>query len=217
MYNWNLYDDADRWRYCSSWEKSPQAFRVPVMCKLAYSICTELLGLLPKPLYCSHLHIVIQMWMPLRAFFKDPKSWKSHGDKSGMCVGYLSSSHCVAFSWTWTLYATWECATLCSRMLLLLSLPWHFVHLDMWIFKCLTVMFCIDYVVTWFEVQKWGGGGNFMLLWSCLDGFTNGTPSLFKLGCDVVGTSYLFILLYCSAEVSVGVFTASDMQLWPLY
>jgi hypothetical protein len=56
------------------------------------------------------LHFVI--WcecMVFEGFFKHTKIWKSHRNKARLYAGFMNSSHCVAFSWSCTLWAT------CSR------------------------------------------------------------------------------------------------------
>jgi hypothetical protein len=47
---------------------------IPLMCESLLSVCKEFLGQLPKPLYYSHLHIVIDVYVQLlRAFLVGPK------------------------------------------------------------------------------------------------------------------------------------------------
>ena len=58
------------------------------------------------------------MWMPLRTFIKVRKTWKPHADKSGLYAVCLSATHPVTFIWTWTLWATWECALSCSWIII---------------------------------------------------------------------------------------------------
>ena len=48
-------------------------------------------------------------------------------------------------------------------------------------------------------------------LWSCSDGFTT-WYAFYKLHCNVVHTSYSSSQLYCSAQVSVTVFTTSSIE-----
>jgi hypothetical protein len=49
--------------------------RNPIEHKSEYPICKDVLGLLPKPLYLSLLHIVVNMnVLPLRASFNGPKA-----------------------------------------------------------------------------------------------------------------------------------------------
>ena len=55
-------------------------------------------------------------------------------------------------------------------------------------------------------VRNW-----FTTLWSCLDGFTT-WYAFYKLHCNVVHTTYSSSQLYCSAQVSVTVFTSSNTE-----
>ena len=40
----------------------------------------------------------------LRAVCKGPQMWKLHDNNCGWYAGWLSTSHCVAFRWSWTLW-----------------------------------------------------------------------------------------------------------------
>ena len=75
---------------------------------------------------------------PLRAFFNRPMMWTSHGSKSGLNAGCLSTSYCKPNSWSWNLVATWRQALTFSRIML-----------SMCLLTCLFFIFICSFWSTW--------------------------------------------------------------------
>lgn len=87
---------------------------------------------------------------PLMALFNGSKTWKLCGNTYWLFARYLSTSHHMVFSWSWTLWATVSH----SRMMPSRSLPWCVLNLGMQCFKCYIVIICTRCFSTWLEVQK---------------------------------------------------------------
>lgn len=91
MYNQNPFKDARWWGCCKIRSNCHRHLdRSCIDAQLFVSHWQTFLGLLPRPLYHSLLHLNVQ---PLRTCFNGQKMWKFQGDKSGLYAGYLSTSH----------------------------------------------------------------------------------------------------------------------------
>jgi len=123
MYNWNPFKDAHRWRYCNRLENSSQTFwQDPHMHKLAYHVCKEFLRLLPTQLYLGHPHNIHLECVVSEHFIHWCENVKTMSVSLGS-TGCMSTSHSMACSQPWTLWATWGWTLLCSSWCLHYVLP----------------------------------------------------------------------------------------------
>jgi len=106
----------------------------------------EFLGLLP--LYNSLLHIVIILIIqPSRIFCRGPKTCILHGDKSRQYSACLITSHCMAFSGSFTVSATSGWAQLSTGMTVSVNeCTWMYV-VGMQILKGLAATVCAHCVI----------------------------------------------------------------------
>lgn len=114
--------------------------------KLAYPICQEFTGLLPKPLYHSLLHIAV--WYECLAVFRMFEHLPS--------LGCLLALHSVDHMWTDIVVQQCDAIGEFPLMFVLYHGPQLMMHSK--------VMVCIDCVVMWFDILKLGSSDILLVL-----------------------------------------------------
>jgi len=76
------------------------------MHKSTYPICKEFLGLPPKALNHSLLHVTV--WCEFEDFLYGPKTQKLCGRKSSLYSKYLNASHCTALGCHQQVHKQWS-------------------------------------------------------------------------------------------------------------
>jgi hypothetical protein len=156
MYHWNRFEGAHQRRYCKSHKKSPQVLtQESHRCTSPSIPCAKnSLGCFAnhRTMFCTLLsdinirtlraflmiqthenHVTISPGYKQDVLTSFPAAWHSVGPANS---GPLVDGHCHAARW-------------CSEF------AWAFVlDLGTQLLKCLSIMVCIDCVVTWFEVEK---------------------------------------------------------------
>ena len=141
--------------------------------------------------------------------FNGPKSSKSHGNNSSLYAECMSTSHCMTFRWSRTLWVTWGWTSSCITIMLSVSLPRR-----LFLILARSFLKASDgNSLCWLSLLglKSRSMGLLMPLWSCLDGFTIWC-TICKMCCTVVSISYSPSQLHCSVLVSARVLTEPNPQ-----